>query len=63
MIKCNGALYLMARTLYIIVRTNGVPIFTSHEGQTDFHFASRPLIQAIESGCERIDADLSAMSL
>ena len=38
MIKCNGALYLMARTLYIIVRTNGVPIFTSHEGQTRFSF-------------------------
>jgi hypothetical protein len=45
------------------VRTNGVPIFTSHEAKPDFHFASRPLIQAIQSGCERIDADLSAMSL
>jgi len=38
MIKCNGALHLMARTLYVIMRTNGVPFFTSHEGQTRFSF-------------------------
>jgi hypothetical protein len=63
MIKSNGASYSMARPLCIIVRTNGVPIFTSHEAKPDFHFASRPLIQAIQYGCERIDADLSAMSL
>jgi hypothetical protein len=39
------------------MRTNGVPFFTSHEGQTRFSL-SGPLIQAIEFGCERIDADL-----
>jgi len=40
------------------MRTNGVPFFTSHEGQTRFSFRLAAAIQAIESGCECIDADL-----